>query len=235
MVKRVEGHTFLPSLLDESAVVVDLGANTGGFSEAMARLHGCRCFAVEPTPEIWERIPASARVSKFNLAITQEDGPVSFHVTDNSECSSLHAQNYGSTTRKIEIEGVRLDHFFIRQGLEKVDLLKIDIEGAEFEVLSNLPEDCFQRIGQLLVEFHPGVNDRTESDVLQVVNRIKRAGFAGARMSMMTHADYLFVNRKCALSSLELLSLATIKRYGVYADRVFRAAGRRLGIAKTKV
>ena len=49
---------------------------------------------------------------------------------------------------------IRLDEYLNDNGIESVDLMKMDIEWAEFDVLLNLPDETFSRIKMLFLEFH---------------------------------------------------------------------------------
>src|SRR5678815_4918144 len=86
---RISGHSFLPGLMPADAVIVDLGANKGSFSSEVRRKYAWHCYAVEPNPAVWEAIEDDERLIKFNLAVTDVDGPVALRVNRNSECSSI--------------------------------------------------------------------------------------------------------------------------------------------------
>ncbi len=80
-----------------------------------------------------------------------------------------------------------------------ISLVKMDIEGAEIEVLDNLSEQFLIDIAQLSVEFHDFCGMIPQSDVARVVAKMDRLGFYSMRMSGIGHQDTLFVNRRCGL------------------------------------
>src|SRR5947209_7749420 len=84
---RPQPHTvYTPSLRD--GWIVNLGANVGEFSCAMAD-RGLTCHAVEAEPSVFEQIPVRAEIKKHNLAISDRNEPVHLFVSENRECNSV--------------------------------------------------------------------------------------------------------------------------------------------------
>lgn len=147
----------------EDAVCLDVGANIGLYALAFSLLapRG-RVYAFEPSPgsfrHLEENLAANraSNVSAFQLAFGEEpDTTVQFHdvpfftagsfVVDKS--SFLTSEVLGATD--FEARGTTLDAFVAEQGLERVDVVKIDVEGAELSVLRGA--------GAVLAAHHPKV------------------------------------------------------------------------------
>ena len=80
--------------------------------------------------------------------------------------------------------------------LEKVDVLKLDIEGAELDVLESIPDSLLRKIDQITVEFHdfiPGY--ATLNRIEQTRGRLEASGFLCCVVSLRTFGDVLFVDR----------------------------------------
>jgi hypothetical protein len=108
--------------------------------------------------------------------------------------------------QKIAVLSERLDAFLKGQNLTSVDLLKMDIEGAEIEVLDSCSDDLLQSVSQMTVEFHDFNGMASLEDVSRVVRRLKGLGFLCFVMSRATHDDVCFVNRnRCPISTTEAL------------------------------
>jgi FkbM family methyltransferase len=126
----------LPELMDPSAII-DLGANVGA-SVAFFRLRypNASIFACEPSPAVFGRLQknvgAMKNVSLRRTAVTDHTGSLPFRVSDESLMSSLDTSVPG---RVVTVETRTLDDLMADFSLDELDLLKIDIEGAEFEVL----------------------------------------------------------------------------------------------------
>src|SRR5437016_3700720 len=89
LLRQFERHTFDAQDLSLQSVVLDLGANVGGFSRSILDEFGCRCYAVEANPRLCAQIKAHPKLSLFNLAIAANSGTLPFHLSENPEASSL--------------------------------------------------------------------------------------------------------------------------------------------------
>jgi FkbM family methyltransferase len=210
---RVSGHTFFERFVGRNSVVVDLGANMGAFSSQMASKYGCSCFAVEPNPECFAYLHKYERVTPLNLAISDQEGEMRFYVANNSEASSFVRTS--QSDREIVVRTMRLDALAQRHGLGRIDLLKIDIEGAEIALLGSLPDVFFQRVGQIAIEFHDFCGLVSREEVARVERRFQSLGFFSINFSKASHGheDHLFVNRnQCAVGHLEYLTTRYITR-----------------------
>jgi hypothetical protein len=83
-----------------------------------------------------------------------------------------------------------------RLGITRIDLLKLDIEGAEFDLIAATPNQILQRINQITVEFHdfkPAFRNRELFENARA--RLESIGFDCGNMAFRTHGDVLFLNR----------------------------------------
>jgi FkbM family methyltransferase len=193
----VRGHHVLADMLNKNSVVVDLGAHFGQFSSQINVRFGCTCYAVEPNPSLFSKIPQTDHIRAFNCAIAGATGPAQFDVTDNRECSHLCIEGQTSEGTAISVQAMTFGDFVNSNGLSQVDLLKIDIEGAEFDLFSSLSDDLLRGIGQITVEFHDIVREVTHDvAVARVKARLARLGFACIVFSRTNNGDVLFVNRE---------------------------------------
>lgn len=127
-------------------VAVDVGANAGAHTLAMASA-GARVIACEPNPALRERLRANVELNGLSsvavrpYAVTAEPGPVILHVPIDpvhtggaSLLGGIH--EHLRDAQAVEVEGVPLDVLVRREGVERVKLVKIDVEGAEAAVLA---------------------------------------------------------------------------------------------------
>lgn len=130
--------------------VVDVGAYVGAFSlSASANTGANDVVAFEPTPrtfEALERNVAETNVTPYNYCIFTENKSVELSIgsdpTDNSLIDIDDEKEVGTET----IPGVRLDEFLHERGIEVIDYLKIDAEGAEPEVLASATNIDIQKV-----------------------------------------------------------------------------------------
>jgi FkbM family methyltransferase len=121
---------------------VDVGANIGYFTLLAGSVVGPagRVVAFEPTPAVVNRLRENVRlnglrnVTSVQKAISDHRGTAQFFLSDEDpEANSLFRQN--TAAKRVEVETATLDDELSRYAIGKVDVLKIDTEGAELSVL----------------------------------------------------------------------------------------------------
>jgi FkbM family methyltransferase len=134
-------------LVRSGSVVLDVGANVGIFSVWLRRCAGpdSTVHAFEPVPTTHRRLRETLALNGLDdlrthpLAITNVDGPVTMHVFDDahSAWSSLGTPSFDGVvaTATLEVEGRTLDTFAVQHAIERIDFLKIDVEGFELHAL----------------------------------------------------------------------------------------------------
>jgi FkbM family methyltransferase len=158
----IPGFALTPKM-----VVIDIGANQGFFS-LYAASKGATVYAFEPGAENLEVLKWNVsknalgdQVKVFNTAISSKVGQVPFFVgidasqeirsTTGSICN---ANRGGKEVQSRSVESVTLDSVFHDLHIEKCDFLKIDCEGAEYEILSSTSPDSFRKIARISMECH---------------------------------------------------------------------------------
>lgn len=201
----VSDHTIHPRFVTAGSVVVDLGANRGDFSAAMIARFGCRCVAVEASPATYRELERSDRLEAHNLAITPTPGPVAFNLSRVTVASSMMhepAEAFATVT----VVGKTLEQFCRDAGVPSLDVLKMDIEGAEVGVLDACSDEFLRRIGQITVEFHDHAGLVSRAEVRRVIDRLDALGFRYFSRYLHCYYDTLFLNRqRCPISSPEYL------------------------------
>lgn len=157
-------------------VFVDLGANLGFFSVLAARAvgDGGRVHAFEPTPGTAALLRRNvddnglaARVAVVAQAVADRVGTVRFATFDGAAQGNQIAVD--DTGRSIEVPLTSLDAYFEPMGWPRVDLIKMDIEGAELPALRGMRGVIERSPGvRLIFEFH--------------LEQLRRAGIAGAAL-----------------------------------------------------
>ena len=150
--------------LSKRSLVVDAGAYVGEWSERIAETFGCEVHAFEPNPHVQEALrarlePHGCHIHRVGLA-------------SSDRVAALVPLGPGSTvvaagTASLAVTLRDVLAVFEDLGRDRIDLLKLNVEGAEYEVLQRLLEGGWlPRIGSLLVQFHewhPGAYRRRRS------------------------------------------------------------------------
>jgi FkbM family methyltransferase len=192
---EIEGHTIVEGCLTKDSIVLDLGANLGRFSHAIVDRYHCRCHALEANPELCRAIRPTGGLSVHHCAIASESGICRLKLNTNCESSTILDISRPGDTGHIDVRAVRLEEFARQQNLVKyIDLIKIDIEGAEIQVLESTSDAFFKRVGQISIEFHDFNGITPKPIVEHAVRRMQNVGFQCLKMWRTGYGDTLFVN-----------------------------------------
>jgi FkbM family methyltransferase len=207
-VGRIDLHSFLP-ILNESSTVVDLGMSNGEFARAMVSRFGCRVFGLEPEPSLFADLPDIDRVVKEQAAVGPTDGPVTLYMNTTRCASTL----FDVANTSVTVAGTTLTSFLDRHGISTVDLLKMDIEGAEFDVLASTSDADLLRIRQLTVEFHDFLDASLSPRVRITDRRLRGLGFRRVKFTHFTNGDVLYVHPVIRLSAADRAAILVVGKY----------------------
>lgn len=122
---------------------IDVGTHTGDILDVLLRQspNGIH-VGFEPIPVLFQQLQNkykhNSNVQLFDVALSNSNGSTTFnYVTSNPSYSGIKKRSYdrkGETDKEIEVKTARLDDFFLQQKT-KIDFIKIDVEGAELDVL----------------------------------------------------------------------------------------------------
>ena len=153
-------RALLRKILFQGAVVVDVGANIGIYSDFLSRCVGPTglVHSFEPSADNFERLSAATR-ELLNVRLTQavvgeRSGQCKLYISDKLNVDHRAYKADGDSRRAVPIQMVALDDYF-KSG-QRVDLVKMDIQGYELHALRGA-----QRVLQenseinLLLEFWP--------------------------------------------------------------------------------
>jgi FkbM family methyltransferase len=136
---------IIRSRLVKGAVAIDVGANAGWHTLLMAKLVGRegKVIAFEPNPSIFSQLEENVhtlngldQVTLLPVGLSDTTGTVSFFgpSSDDLWCGDGHILSPFDTVTEnvIQIETCRLDDWFEESGLDRLDMIKVDIEGYEW-------------------------------------------------------------------------------------------------------
>jgi FkbM family methyltransferase len=185
---------LLPHLPPAALKVVDIGANLGSFTIWLSRSRPvAKAFCFEPDP-------SSFNLCRFNLAnngcgtaqvIPKAVGGIPRQVSMN--CSTVQPGGnsiYGAqmTKQTVTVEVVSLAEW-MNEVSDEFDVLKLDCEGAEWEILDHTPAAVFTRCGMIIAEVHP--DPTGHRDVGEFPTRLTQYGFQTLRWDGHAYGLYL--------------------------------------------
>lgn len=171
--------------IDSGSLVIDCGANIGDIT-ALFLGRGAQVICFEPDPmafsALQKRFGGNTRIRLINSAVSDQNGKASFYLhkdrrdgggEEYTVSSSLLREKKNVDAQKgIVVELTDLSEYVSALG-RKVDVLKLDVEGAEISILKKMiREGTYADIGLMLVETHetkiPG-HDREVADIRELI------------------------------------------------------------------
>jgi FkbM family methyltransferase len=205
-------HSFLPRFIDEGSVVVDIGANHGDFAYAVIQRFGCRVVSAEPVKELYDGLAADPLLEVLPVAVGGKNQTIAMNIFPTRCASVLGPMTSGEEAATQSVEMVTLAEFCRRAGVDRIDLLKMDIEGAEVDLFEACSDEQLQAVRQITVEFHEFLYPEQTEPVAKILERMRRLGFWVMPFSL-DNTNVLFVNRTTGVGPVEVAFLRTFVRY----------------------
>jgi FkbM family methyltransferase len=214
--------------VDNFRTIVDIGANIGSFAIYAAQsnpLATIYCF--EPEPANFDSLKNNIdinglhdRVSAFQCAVASVSGDRQLAVIDPLS-NSFHMVPVGASMQTVPCTtvGAILDNL----GLDQIDLLKLNCEGAEYEILEGCRAEDFSRISNIRLEYHnldaPGKHGESLSQLLRAhgyrIQRFTRyLNTSGFIWAVRPHARRVLLAVLSALCGPELLGFGSLADAG---------------------
>jgi len=199
-------------LLRPGMTAVDVGANWGYFTLVCAHLVGAtgRVLALEPHPHLSSLLAENAatnglsQVEVLRLAAGAESGARGF-VGFNEQAGNwgLSRSAHAAEAADFECETAGLDGVLDARGIDRVDLVKIDIEGGEADALRGMTAGLErQRYRYVLLECHPAALAQLGTSLEACLEPLRRAGYQGWRIDHSVE-----MHRRAAVSSVPASAL----------------------------
>jgi FkbM family methyltransferase len=168
-----------PFQLDETGVVIDLGANIGVFSLIAARRLVPRghVIAVEPNPAVFSVLQENVVANRLRnievvfAAAAAQTGAAGLHFAPHSMGATIVGPTNGCS---VTVPTVSLSDLVAKAG--HVDLMKCDIEGAEWQIVYESDERVWSSIERVAMEFHLDSGEGRSPEDL--ISRFKELGYS---------------------------------------------------------
>jgi FkbM family methyltransferase len=179
-------QVFLRRVYSVSAsdfLILDAGANIGLFALLAARESpSSRIIALEPFPSTFRRLVENVnrnqvadRVTCLNIALADSTELRSMDLMPQfSQRRHLHRQGAERSAEFVSVPTTTLARVLEDQHISRLDLLKLDIEGNEYEVLYSTPIEILQCTRRIALEYHPEIEQNTAEELIAF---LLRAGF----------------------------------------------------------
>ena len=154
------------------SIVVEIGANIGTFAVyAASHTKALQMYCYEPIKSNYDLLlhninlnSMSKRINAFNFAVAGQAGTRLMYLETSPEHSFIQVT---TNSVSVPVQCVTLRDIFENNRLQKVDLLKINAEGAEYEIIYSAPNTCFEKIEEIRMEYHEDDTEGHDRATLQ--------------------------------------------------------------------
>jgi FkbM family methyltransferase len=155
--QAVDPHYLHRADLDADAVVIDIGAFRGIVAEEFLELYGCRIHAYEPNPQFFDdldgRFAEEPRVTVHRYGLGGADATL--QMEQRGLGSTVYGTNDDATVPTVDVKIRDIAGELDELGLDRLDYVKINIEGAEYDLLERMLDTGWvERTRYLLIQFH---------------------------------------------------------------------------------
>ncbi len=189
-------------IIEDNWNILDIGGGIGDFTIFAAKNYpGNKVIAFEPTPESFNLIKENLKANQvqnalaFNEAIWSNNGSLEIDTTQ-GEPGQFISRDIKELAGegKIIVPCIPLAEAFQRLGWDQCDLMKIDAEGAEYEIIFNLPGNLLTKVQRIVMEYHDSITEYNHSDLADF---LQKKGFSVKCKVNAAHDNlgYLYAER----------------------------------------
>lgn len=153
----IEEYNIPNFKIKSNDIIIDVGAHIGLFTLYASQF--CSkgsIYSFEPDKENYELLLENVKlnnlqdVRSFNLAVSNSNESVKLYLNDDESGHSIFSQSSQSTM----VNSISLKKVFDDNHLKHCDFLKLDCEGAEYEIIKTIPLDYLKKINKIIIEYH---------------------------------------------------------------------------------
>lgn len=172
------------SILNSQFSILDIGAHIGIFSIYASVLNPqSQIIALEPEPNNYKLLKENLKLNNLknitpiqSALITDNKSSTKLYLSKNTHNHSTNKPTNQSTP--ITVPAINLERLMKEHKIKKIGLLKMDIEGAEFKIISNIQYPIFNHIKNLVLEYHPAPHKVQGKPIDYLISIIKPHGFS---------------------------------------------------------
>ena len=156
-------------------------------------------YAFEPFPNSFELLEKNLSINNiqnvhpFPVAIWSHSGDIFLDLSSGEplKITSSKEGEDSEFSEGVTVHAITLDEFISEKQIQRIDLLKLDCEGAEYEILMKAPKMTLNKIDRIILEYHD-VNDDLQHDKL--IRFLQNEGYQVKTYPNFVHDDigYLY-------------------------------------------
>lgn len=163
--------------INENDIVFDIGANNGFFTVyAGLKARSGRIIAFEPVKELFEKIRANIKLNKLtnvsveNVAVSNKNTFEKFFIS--KEHNGFHSMfRRNDSDEQIEVKNLKLENYCLEKNIDHIDFLKLDCEGAEYDIILNLTIGFISKIKRISLEYHDNITNHKHEEIADFLKK----------------------------------------------------------------
>ena len=164
--------------INTNDIIIDIGAHIGLFSLLVSQF--CKTgkiFSFEPIRENFDLLVSNLALNHienifpFNVGVSKKSGKLNLFLNNDQSAHSIFPKGSESIT----VEATSLQKIFDEKQISSCKLLKLDCEGAEYDIIDSLPVEYLDKIQNMAIEYH--LADTKPELIKNLILKIKNAGF----------------------------------------------------------
>jgi len=178
--------------INANSIIIDVGAHIGSFTIKVAEMATKgKIFSFEPEPSNFRLLKKNIQINKlknvclFKKGIARETGRFKLYKFLPRETASYSIVAAFSQPF-IMIDCVSLEETLRENEIKSVDLLKLDCEGAEYQILYNTPPECLVKINRIVIEYHDYL---TNDNIEKLKEFLQKNGFKMVKIQELPLSD----------------------------------------------
>ncbi|MBI5030182.1 MAG: FkbM family methyltransferase [Chloroflexi bacterium] len=179
--------------IQDGWIILDIGAGLGDFAVGVAHAHPhSTVYAYEPFPESYELLQKNLQLNQIQnvqaspCAIGGKAGTTQLQLMTPEAVQHSTASAVGNGRDGITVDSITLDQVFSERKIDRIDYVKMDCEGAEYETFFNASPATLAKIKHICLEHHDGVTPYSHLDLIRF---FEQNGFQAKRIPNPVHRD----------------------------------------------
>lgn len=177
-------------------IIFDVGAHIGLFSLYASQF--CKkgmIFCFEPIKENYDLLQSNLQLNNlknvvpYNVAVSNKISAVTIFLNKDESGHSM----YSPTSKSIQVESITLQKIFYDNNISKCDLLKLDCEGAEYDIVDTLSIHDINKINKMIIEYH--FADSKPELLENLVKKLESISYKISKKVLFPDIGFLYVTK----------------------------------------
>ena len=193
LIEEYSGRNFT---FNDSDIIIDIGSHIGLFTLYASQF--CKqgkIICYEPIKENYQLLLSNielnhlSNVECYNKAVSKSNSPIRIYINSDESGHSM----FDPQENFIDVDSISLQQIIDDHHIDSIDFLKLDCEGAEYEIIENLPKSRFSQIKKMIIEYH--LADKKPFLLKNLLNTLESNSFKISKKPLFSNIGFLYVEK----------------------------------------